>query len=103
MTHTIHLRSAWDTTSDPTRTRHSRKFGRPRTLDDAERVWLICTAIPGPAEISLNGELVGSMAQGGPFAADITEKLQARNVIELWVESAELLGKVALEIRSGPD
>jgi hypothetical protein len=103
MTHTIHLRSAWETTSDLTRTRHSRKFGRPRTLDAAERVWLICRAVPGPAEVSLNGEQVGSMPQAGPFAADITEKLRARNIVELRVESAELLGDVVLEIRSGPN
>jgi hypothetical protein len=59
--------------------------------------------VPGPAEITLNGELVGTLAQSGPFAVDITDKLQARNVIELRVESAELLGEVMLEIRSGPD
>lgn len=103
MTHTIHLRGCWETISDRARTTHSRKFGRPRTLDANERVWLICAALPGAAEVALNGQLVGTAAVGGPFAADITERLQARNIVELMVESTELIGTVALEIRSEPE
>lgn len=103
MTHTIHLRGCWETTFDRAHTTHSRKFGRPRTLDTTERVWLICATVPGAAQVAVNGQLVGTAAAGGPFAADITERLQARNIVELRVESTELIGTVALEIRSGPE
>ena len=99
MTHTIRLRGCWETISDRARTTHSRKFGRPRTLDAGERVWLVCTEVPGVGEVTVNGELVGRTREAGRFAADITGKLRERNVVELTVESAAPIGEVTLEIR----
>ena len=99
MTHTIRLRGFWDTSSDGTRTTHSRNFGRPRTLNAGERVWLVCTSVPGPAEVSVNGRVVGAVIEAGPLAADITESLQQRNTARFTLGSEGPLGEIALEIR----
>jgi beta-galactosidase/beta-glucuronidase len=98
--HTIRLRGAWEATTADGCVRYARKFGRPRTLGPGERVWLVCGAIPGPAEVRVNGERVGT-AEGGnrPFAADITHLLNPRNEVVFDTRSAEPLGEVALEIR----
>ena len=98
--HVIHLRGFWDTTVTDTQTTHSRKFGRPRTLDAGERVWLICTEVPGAGEVTVNGEMVGRTGEAGPFAVDITPKLRERNRVELRVESSAPIGEVVLEIRA---
>ncbi|AWM41083.1 hypothetical protein [Gemmata obscuriglobus] len=81
--------------------RHSRKFGRPRTLDPNERVWLVCEHVPGSGEVTVNGVLVGTLATAGSFAADITARLAPRNEVALVVASEAPLGAVALEIREG--
>jgi hypothetical protein len=100
MTHTIRLRGSWETSSDGTRTHHVRKFGRPRLPDPAERVWLVCELVPGAAEVSVNGRVVGALAGAGSFAADVTELLEPRNAVRFAVASGEPLGEVALEIRA---
>jgi hypothetical protein len=99
-THRIRLRGFWETTPlDGGRTRHVRRFGRPRTLDAGETAWVACDAVPGPAVVYLNGELIG-LAETGPFAFEVTLRLGQRN--ELAVETTDgPLGEVALEIR-GP-
>jgi hypothetical protein len=97
--HTIRLRGFWETSSDGTRTCHTRKFGRPRTLDSAERVWLVCESVPGPAEVSVNGQTVGTLTQADPFAADITDSLRERNAVLFAVASDQPLGELVLEIR----
>jgi hypothetical protein len=83
------------------RTRHSRRFGRPRTLDPGERVWLVCTRVPGPAEVLLNATPLATLPAAGPFAADVTDALAARNEVAFVVGSDEPLGEVSLEVR-GP-
>jgi hypothetical protein len=80
--------------------RHARKFGRPRTLDANERLWLVCEHVPGIAEIRVNGTPVGTQDASGPFAADITAHLLPRNEILFVVASDAPLGAVSLEIRS---
>ena len=100
MIHTIRLRGGWISTSDGCRVIHARNFGRPRTLDANERVWLVCENVAGPSEIRVNGERVGRTSEVEPFAADITDHLQPRNRVELTIGSNEVLGEVALEIRS---
>ena len=97
--HTIRLRGFWETISTGAHTIHSRQFGRPRTLDADERVWLVCTRVPAPAEVAVNGHPVATVEEAGPLAVDITEELVTRNRVEFKVESAELLDEVALEIR----
>jgi hypothetical protein len=99
-THTIRLRDPWEHTSDGIRTTHSRNFGRPRTLEEGERVWFVCAHVPGAAEIALNGRPVATLDAAGLLAVDITDQLEMRNRVELVVGSGELLGEVALEIRS---
>jgi len=96
--HTIRLGPPWEVTAEAGRVRHARKFGRPRTLAGDERVRLVFRHIPGPAEITLNDEPLGSVAAAGPFAADITTRLLTRNSVVVLVTSEELLGLVVLEI-----
>ena len=101
--HTIRLRGAWETGEAAGRTTHARKFGRPRTLDPGERLWLVCAHVPGPAEVSVNGMVIGSVPLAGPFAIDITDHLQPRNAVVFAVSSAEPLGEVILEVRTTGD
>src|SRR5882724_3807180 len=98
-THVIRLRDPWEVTRAGDRTRHARRFGAPRTRDPAERVWLVCGSVPGPAVVSVNGEPVGAAEAGRPFAADVTDRLAPRNEVVFEVSSADPLGDVALEIR----
>jgi hypothetical protein len=100
--HRIRLGPPWVVATADGRTRHARKFGRPRTLDAAERVWLTVTFVPGPTDVFVNGERVGSAEAGQPFAADITGLLNPRNEVVLAAASADPPGEVALEIRSPP-
>jgi hypothetical protein len=100
MPHIIRLRGAWDSISVEDRTHHVRNFGRPRTLDADEQVWLVCQNIPGPVEVYLNEQVIGGNRESGSFAADITDLLQARNTILFAVASPESLGEVSIEIRA---
>jgi hypothetical protein len=99
VTHQIRLRGAWEITSVGPRTHHARKFGRPRTLDAHERVWLVCESVPGAVDVSVNGQTVGTLAEAGPFAADITRQLRERNVVLFAVSSDQPLGELRIEIR----
>lgn len=101
MAHRIRLGPPWEVTAAAGRTRHARAFGRPRTLDAAEQVWLVCASVPGPAEVYVNGELVGTVAgAGSPVATDITFVLKPRNELIIDTPSTEAVGEVALEIRA---
>jgi hypothetical protein len=97
--HTIRLGPPWQLTAVAGTTRHARKFGRPRTLDAAERLWLVCEHVPGPAEVRVNDTPVAAPDAPGPFAADITSLLRPRNEVIFAVASEEPLGAVALEVR----
>jgi hypothetical protein len=98
-THTIRLGPPWEVVAEAGRTRHTRNFGQPRTLDPGERVWLVCESIPGPAEVAVNGTIVGTTEAPGAFAIEITGRLRPRNKLVVAVASGEPLGAVALEIR----
>jgi hypothetical protein len=80
-------------------TRHSRKFGQPRTLDPEECLWLV-TELPADAEFVLNGELLLN-AKAGLVQFDITDRLQPRNALAITLQSAAdvPLGEVRLEVR----
>ena len=97
--HTIRLGPPWEVTLTGGSARHTRKFGRPRTLAPNERVWLVCEHVPGPAEVRVSGASVSVLASAGPFAADVTALLAPRNEVVFVVESNAPLGPVALEIR----
>lgn len=85
--------------------RFMRRFGRPRQLDDHERVWLTFAGVGGTAAVSLNGALLGRQdGEEGPFEFPVPTLLRARNELVVDLEAAErggLWGEVALEIR-GP-
>jgi hypothetical protein len=98
--HSIRLGPPWQTTATEAGTRHARKFGRPRTLDANERMWIACEHVPGAVEVRVNGSAVGTSDASGPFAADITSHLQPRNEVVFAVASDGPLGPVVLEVRS---
>jgi hypothetical protein len=100
MSHRIRLGPPWDVTSADGRTRHARKFGRPRTLAPNERIWLVFEALPTGTDVSLNGEPIGTAEAGPTLTVDITPLLQPRNEVVLRLPGECQLGEVALEIRS---
>ncbi len=86
--HTIRLGEPWERTPLPDgRTRFRRRFGRPRTLDVTERLWLVCDR---PVSAAVNAAQLGV---GERF--DLTAHLQPRN--ELVIEAGDL-GAVVLEV-----
>ncbi len=97
--HTIRLGPPWEVAASAGGTRHARKFGRPRTLDATERIWLVCEHVPGAATVHLNGAVLSALDAPGPFAADVTSLLLPRNEVAFVVASESPLGAVALEIR----
>jgi hypothetical protein len=100
--HRIRLRGAWEAAPlGGGRVRHARRFGRPRTQDARETVWLVCESVPGAAVVSLNGARIGEAAAGQGFALDVTGRLDARNEIMIDVLSDAALGEVVIEIRAG--
>jgi hypothetical protein len=76
------------------RIRFRRRFGKPRTLDDSETVWLVGEAAAG-AEVRLNGELLGE--SDGRFAFEVTNRLALRN--EIAITATGDIGPVAVEVR----
>lgn len=94
--HRIRLGPPWEVVPLPDgRTRHTRRFGRPRTLDTAERVWLVAE-LPEDSEVTLNGETLEASAD---FAANVTDRLQPRNELVVIVPADAAPVGVALEIR----
>jgi len=96
MPHRIRLGPPWEFASlGDGRTRHARRFGRPRTHDTAERVWLVAE-LPEGSEAALNGVTLETSAN---FAADVTDRLQPRNELVVIVPNDAAPAGVALEIR----
>ena len=88
--HRIRLAGFWVAT--PTadgRVEHSRSFGKPRTVEAGETLWVV-TATPG--EVSVNGVLLGCGVE-----VRIGVELQPRN--RLAIVTAGELGEVAIEVR----
>jgi hypothetical protein len=84
------LAAPWDELSGPESSRRvRRRFGRPRQLDDWERVFLIpMNGDPGTGVWLLNGEMLNWSRRGDGLArAHITAILQHRN--ELIVELSD--------------
>ena len=86
---------------DARRLRFRRRFGRPRRLDDFERLWLIGEGLGGRATLHVNGREVGGAA--GTFAFPVTDLIAERNELVIDLESdgpdEGLSGDVALEVR----
>ena len=91
--HRIRLAGFW--TATPTadgRVEYARNFGRPRTADAGETLWVV-TATPG--DVSVNG-----VALGHAVEVLVGVELQPRN--RLVIVTAGQLGEVALEVRTVP-
>ena len=99
--HVIRLRGHWKRDELPDgRVRHSRNFGRPRTLDANESAWLVCSHSPGNGSVSVNDQFLGTIRSGEPFAFDVTALLAPRNVAGIELATAvEWPGEVDLVIR----
>jgi hypothetical protein len=77
-----------------------RRFGRPSNLAPTEMVRLVFERIVGPAEVRLNDDALGLLAERGSF--EITKRLAKRNTLEVIVDAADdgcgIVGDVTLEI-----
>lgn len=101
MSHHIRLGPPWTATATGEGITFSRKFGRPRTLDPGETVWLVIAASPAAFTVHLNGEILGQSIRDEPFEAEIAGRLLPRN--ELILDGArDALPEVGLRIQSGP-
>ncbi|HEY2783829.1 MAG TPA: GNAT family N-acetyltransferase [Fimbriiglobus sp.] len=104
--HTIRLRGGW-TVAEPSPgiARHTRRFGRPRTLAPNETVWLTIPNPPGPGGVFINDKPVGVIdLTTARFAVEIRAKLLERNILQLDLQAPpdRPTGDVALEIREEP-
>ncbi len=99
-THRIRLRGFWVVAPVEGGTSHTRNFGAPRSVGPGETVWITCEDAPGPVQVFLTGVEVGRTSESGPFAFEVTDRLQPRNELRILVASpVESLGEVAVEIR----
>jgi hypothetical protein len=96
--HRIRLGPPWEVETLEGRTRHVRKFGRPRHLDAEETVWLIFESLPAASSVHVNATRLERTSHALSF--EITSVLQPRNEVVIVSPSADALGEVALEIRS---
>ena len=97
--HTIRLRGFWEVTPQPEgRTRHTRRFGKPRTLDANESLWLVSSTTHAVA-VTLNGHPIGNASAYQPLAIDLTVNLQPRNEIAIDTQTDGELTDITLEIR----
>lgn len=80
-----------------------RRFGFPGRIDAHERVWLIGEGVEGPADISLQGERLGTV-ELGKFAFEITARLNERNMLQVDLdvspERVQLWDDIAMEVRA---
>jgi hypothetical protein len=73
----------------------TRRFGRPRTLDPHERVWLVCPF--APESVAVNGQPVAA-------EADITALIQPRNEVVVRITAGTTFpGEVVVEIRAAAE
>ena len=103
--HTIRLSGGWAVTSSGGMTRYARRFGRPRTLDPNESVWVTVRDASGPGTVAVNGRPIGEIVDPSvPFAAEIRSLLQDRNelFLELRTSDDRAPHDVTMEIRSEP-
>jgi hypothetical protein len=81
-----------------------RRFGYPGRIDADERVWLTLSGLSDRAEVALNGQPLGTVAERDcPWETDITALLGPRNELVMLLDTDNdaggLWGEVALEIR----
>jgi hypothetical protein len=88
----------------------SRRFHRPTNLEPHEQVVIVLTGVGGRGTLSLNGEVLSEFASDAEAVeADVTQRLQAFNVLEVCVcfdpglvpqRPGGLFAPVVLEIRA---
>ncbi len=101
-THTIRLNHFWIATVLPTgRMRCARSFGKPRTLDANETVWIVASSSPGTGTATLNGTWLGDFEANMPFALEITGLLLNRNEVclEIVADGELAIEGIVLEFR----
>lgn len=80
-----------------------RRFGYPGRIESHERVWLIGDGAAGPIDVALQGEALGTVANGR-FAFEVTARLGERNRLTLTLDAGpdrvRLWDDIALEIRA---
>jgi hypothetical protein len=92
--HRIRLAGFWVESAAPHGgTCYTRSFGRPRTLDTGDEVWLV---LGTRGEVRVNGVRMGL---GGEFRLDAV--LEPRSTAEIVLTAGVPLGEVAIEIRPG--
>jgi hypothetical protein len=95
--HRIRLREPWEvSTLDDSRSRRSRRFGRPRQLEPHERIWLVIQTMPDSCTVHVNGRELQSGAVG--FRFEVTDLLEENNRIQIELPAANEVGEVFLEI-----
>jgi hypothetical protein len=92
-THTMNLRGFWKATELPDgRVSFTRHFGKPRTLDADESLWIVLGIV---GQVSVNGV---SLGEGTHF--DVTACLEPRNLVEVIPPPGATLTEAVLEVRS---
>src|SRR5262245_59500556 len=92
--HHIRLAAPWEPVTVDGTSRLRRRFGRPRQLDDWERLWLIPNVAPNEriGTWRLNGGELEWVRRGdGPWRAEVTKLLRERN--ELIADAPEFAGE----------
>lgn len=104
-THTIRLNGFWIATAIPTGMRFTRTFGKPRTLDANETVWIVVGSLPTIGTVRVNDTILGNFAASTPFAFEITPLLVSRNQIafDLVTSTGVAIDGVVMEIRRSED
>ncbi len=90
--HSIRLRQPWDEL--PASGGHAvyrRKFNCPSQLDAWESVSLEIDRVPLAGELTLNGQVIGTLIPGEYFGCDITSRLQPGNELVATVDPATAL------------
>lgn len=85
----------------------SRRFHRPTNLDPHEQVLIVLTGVGGNGTIRLNGDFLLEFRAVDSAEVDVTNKLQAFNLLEIEIEYQPIEGSlgglhapVALEIHN---
>ena len=95
--HRIRLRDFWTVTPlGEGRARHIRRFGRPRTLDPGETVW-VTGIVSSLTSVTVNETPLGTAE--GLFAFEVTTLLVPRNELVLDAAAGATVAEVALEVR----
>jgi hypothetical protein len=98
--HRIRLKGFWvRTPRENGGVRIRRPFGRPRTLDPHERLWIVGPVVLSGATVWLNGHCLGIVTAGQTFEFEITSIALPRNEVVVEMNQDDPLDEAAIEIR----